>query len=160
MSLVNEHRAVRRPIAGWRGDTTVILGVRALLTDVLGGVAEDLLPGEVDLPDHMGAVVACSWRWHPPKPYVYVRADQPTDLRADLWGFAAALASSVCEGRLPLGEEDFLFIGNRRVPGAGSGTALLGSAVLRRLGRRNAVCDFPVYRWTDGASPALLAPAA
>lgn len=136
-------------MAGWRSDRTVILAVRALVTEALGGVAEDLLPGEVELPDHVGAVVACSWRWNQPHPYVYVRADQPTDLRADLWGYATALAISVGEGRVPLGESDFLLVDNRRSPVRRPNTALLAALLLQRLGRRATDCDFLVYQWTD-----------
>jgi hypothetical protein len=159
MSILDRYQHGRwAPVAGWQPDTTVILGVRALLTDTLGGVAEDILPGEVELPGHVGAVVACSWRWHPPRPYVYIRADQPTDLRADLWGFATALAVCVCQGRVPLGEEDFLFVGNQRTPVRNWDTGLLGALILQRLGRKATSCDFPVFRWTGTAdSPSAAA---
>jgi hypothetical protein len=150
MSILDRYQHGKTaPIAGWQPDTTVILGVRALLTEEFGGVAEDILPGELELPDYVGGVVACSWRWDPPRPYVYIRADQPTDLRADLWGFATALAVSVIQGRIPLGEDDFLFISNRREPVREPNTALLGALLLQRLGRKTTTCNFPVYRWTD-----------
>ncbi|MEV7603354.1 hypothetical protein AB0O91_38895 [Kitasatospora sp. NPDC089797] len=137
------------PIAGRQPDRTVILAVRALLTDSLNGIAEDLLPGEFALPDTIGAVVADGGNRGRRRPAVYVRADQPSDLRADLWGFCTALAVLVCEEQMPLAPGECLLIGNERTPVRGRGAAFLGALILQRLGRRSGSCGFTVYQWGE-----------
>ncbi|MFE9426181.1 hypothetical protein ACFYNO_24835 [Kitasatospora sp. NPDC006697] len=139
------------PMAGWQPDRTVILAVRALLTDILEGFAEDILPGECDLPDGIGAVVTCDRPGGVMRPVVYVRADQPTGLRADLWGFCTALAVLACEGRFSLPAGECLFIGNERSPVRRVGAALLGALILQWLGRKPGDCDFPIYTWAGQA---------
>ncbi|WP_438290803.1 hypothetical protein [Streptomyces sp. HUAS TT7] len=134
------------PRDGWQPDREVILAVRSLITDTLGGTAEDILPGEAVLPWDVGAAVAAGVA----EPWICVRADLPAGLRADLWGFCLALAVTVQEGAPPMGRGGFLYVGQHPRPITRPGTALLAALILQRLGRRSGDTAFPVhtvYAW-------------
>jgi hypothetical protein len=150
MSILDQFRGPRwEPRNGWRPDREVILALREIITDHLGGEAGDILPSDGPVPDALGAVATALYRDGAPRACVYVRADLPTDLRADLWGFATGLAAAMADGHVEPGTEGLLLIGRERRPVTRPGWGLAGALIVQRLGRRPGNCDFRVYRDLD-----------
>ncbi|MEU1456869.1 hypothetical protein [Streptomyces avermitilis] len=134
------------PLHGWRDDEEVITALRELITETLDGVAEDV-PDEVyPLHDSVGAAVTIGYDEHgEPHPLVWVRADLPSGLRADLWGYCAALAVSFDRVDVEPDENGVYYVGTERSPVTGPGLPLLAAVTLQRLGRRPENCAFPLF---------------
>src|SRR5690242_9297054 len=115
MGILDEFRGAEwEPRHGWRSDREVVLAARAVITEHLGGEAEDILPSDGWVPSALGAVVAAPDRTGAPRPFVAVRAELPTGLRADLWGFGTALAAAVADRRAEPGAGGLLLVGRER----------------------------------------------
>lgn len=155
MSILDQFRGVRwAPRHGWRSDREVVLAVRAVITEYLGGEAEDILPSDGFVPDALGAVVAAPSRNGTPRPFVAVRAELPVGLRADLWAFGTALAVGLVGSRAESGAGGLLLVGRERHLVSGPGWGLAAALIVQRLGRRPGDCDFRVYRnMADLADP-------
>jgi len=105
------------PRNGWRSDEEVIASVRSLIDHVLDGVTEGFPEEAYPLPD---------------------------GLRADLWGFCAALISVGDKSEERADKDGVLYIGKRRRPVMGPGPELLGALTVQRFGRRPGDCAFPL----------------
>jgi hypothetical protein len=150
MSFLDQFRGPRwEPRNGWRPDREVILALREVITDHLGGEAVDILPSDGLVPDGLGAVATTRYRKGAPRACVYVRADLPADLRADLWGVTTVLAAAMADGLVEPGAEGLLLVGRERRPVTRPGWGLAGALIVQRLGRRPGDCDFRVYRNVD-----------
>ncbi|MFE1797704.1 hypothetical protein ACFW9L_16240 [Streptomyces sp. NPDC059517] len=137
--------SVYAPLHGWQCDEAVITALRELITNSLNGVAEDV-PREVyPLADGIGAAVIVGYDEHgTPHPLLWVRADLSSGLRADLWGYCAALATgSDCVDVEP-DENGIYYLGTQRSAVTGPGLALLAAITVQRLGRRPEDCAFPL----------------
>lgn len=133
---------------GGRRYSDVIIALQSLIEEKLGGFAYDLMPAEFDTALPVGGVAGITRR-NPggePRPCVFVRADLPADLRADLWGFCTALAVCACDGTVRLDEDDMTLVGLERRPVTEQGPALLGALLIRRFGGVPGNCDFPLLR--------------
>ncbi|WHM36004.1 hypothetical protein [Streptomyces sp. BPTC-684] len=150
MSILDQYRGARwAPRHGWRPDREVILALRAVITEHLGGEAGDILPSDGLVPDALGAVVAAPSTNGTPRPFVSVRAQLPTSLRADLWGFGTVLAVEMADRRAEPGAGGLLLVGRERHPVIRPGRGLAAALIVQRLGRRPGDCDFRVYRNID-----------
>ncbi|MFD0314681.1 hypothetical protein [Streptomyces flavalbus] len=133
------------PLHGWRSDEEVITALRTLITDALAGTAEDMPEEAYPLPEGVGALVALGYdeqgRLHP---LVWVRTDIPSGLRADLWGYCAALSASLDRVDAEPDEDGIFYVGMERSPVTGPGTALLAAVTVQRMGRRPEDCAFPL----------------
>jgi len=150
MGIVDDHEpaARRQSPGGLRPNSEVIIALQSLIEDRLGGFAYDLMPGEFDPRLPVGGVAGLTTR-HPgeqPRPCVFVRADLPSDLRVDLWGFCTALAVCACEGTVQLDEDGLTLVGLERRPVTRRGPGLLGALLLRRFGGNPGDCDFAILR--------------
>ncbi|AJC53651.1 hypothetical protein [Streptomyces sp. 769] len=128
-------------------DQDVILRIREVLTDHLGGIAEDILPGDGAVPEPIAGAVTTGYKHGAWRPCVFLRADLTTTLRADLWGFCTALALQLLDGQAHGCGAGIVGVGRERRPVKGYGTGLLGALIVRRFGRRPAACDFPIFVW-------------
>ncbi|MDQ1024768.1 hypothetical protein QF035_002350 [Streptomyces umbrinus] len=147
--------SVYAPLHGWRSDEEAIAALRELITDALDGVAEDIPEGAYPLPDAIGAAVTIGYDEHgKPHPLVWVRADLPSGLRADLWGYCTALAVGFHHVDVEPDENGIYYVGTERSPVIGPGTALLAAVTLQRLGRRPEDCAFPLFSSPDQAEMA------
>jgi len=146
MRIIDEYQPVERS-AEPRSNSEVIIALQSLLEDRLGGFAYDLMPDEFDTNLPVGGIAGLTTRGPgaTPRPCVFVRADLPSDLRADLWGFCTALAVCACDGTVRLDDGGLTLVGIERRPVTTEGPALLGAILMRRLGRDPGDCDFPVY---------------
>ncbi|MGW1614913.1 hypothetical protein ACWCQZ_36830 [Streptomyces sp. NPDC002285] len=133
------------PLHDWLSDEEVITALRTLITDALAGTAEDM-PDEVyPLPEGVGATVALGYDEQGAlHPLVWVRTDIPSGLRADLWGYCAALSASLDRVDVEPDEDGIFYVGMERSPVTGPGVALLAAATVQRLGRRPEDCAFPL----------------
>ncbi|MBV7700932.1 hypothetical protein [Streptomyces sp. TRM70350] len=133
------------PLHGWRSDEEVIVALRTLITDALAGTAEDMPEDAYPLPDGVGATVAIGCddqgALHP---LVWVRTDIPSGLRADLWGYCAALSASLDRVDAEPDENGIFYVGMERSPVPGPGLALLAAVTVQRMGRRPEDCSFPL----------------
>jgi hypothetical protein len=146
MGIIDEYQpADRSPDP--RPNSEVIIALQSLIEDKLGGFAYDLMPDEFDTSLPVGGVAGLTTRspGSEPRPCVFVRADVPSDLRADLWGFCTALAVCACEGTVRLDHDGLTLVGLERRPVTSEGPALLGAILMRRFGRDPGDCDFPLY---------------
>ncbi|MFC9846260.1 hypothetical protein ACFWFF_29240 [Streptomyces sp. NPDC060223] len=156
MSFLDQFQGPQwEPRSGWRSDREVILALREVITDHLGGEAGDILPSDGPVPDGLGAVATAPYRNGVPRPCAFVRADLPTDVRADLWGFTTVLAVAMADGLVAPGTDGLLLVGCERRPVTGRGWGLAGSLIVQRLGRRPGDGDFRVYRDLDDMAIAL-----
>lgn len=144
------------PLHGWRGDEEVTAALRTLITDILAGTAEDMPEEAYPLPDGVGATVALGYddqgTLHP---LVWVRTDVPSGLRADLWGYCAALSASLDHLDAEPDEDGIFYVGMERSPVTGPGVALLAAVMVQRLGRRPEDCAFPLLPRPAQAENAL-----
>lgn len=133
------------PLHGWRSDEEAIAALRTLITDALAGTAEDMPEEVYPLPDGVGATVAIGYDdqgvLHP---LVWVRTDIPSGLRADLWGYCAALSASLDRVDAEPDENGIFYVGMERSPVTGPGVALLAAIIVQRMGRRPEDCAFPL----------------
>ncbi|MER6534548.1 hypothetical protein ABT215_12205 [Streptomyces sp900105755] len=130
---------------GWRGDDEVIAALRTLITDALNGTAEDVPEEAYPLPESVGAAVAIGYdEQGAPHPLVWVRTDISSGLRADLWGYCAALCVSLDRLDVEPDENGIYYVGMERSPVTGPGVALLAAVTLQRMGRRPEDCAFPL----------------
>lgn len=133
------------PLHGWRSDEEVIAALRTLITDALAGTAEDMPEEVYPLPEDVGAAVAIGYDeqgiLHP---LVWVRTDIPSGLRADLWGYCAALSASLDRVDVEPDENGIFHVRMERSPVTGPGVALLAAVTVQRLGRRPEDCAFPL----------------
>lgn len=133
------------PLHGWRSDEESIAALRTLITDALAGTAEDMPEEVYPLPDGVGAMVAIGYDdqgvLHP---LVWVRTDIPSGLRADLWGYCAALSASLDRVDAEPDENGIFYVGMERSPVTGPGVALLAAVIAQRMGRRPEDCAFPL----------------
>jgi len=146
MGIIDEYQPAERSPAP-RSNSEVIIALQSLIEDKLGGFAYDLMPDEFDTSLPVGGLAGLT-SGQPggePRPCVFVRADIPSDLRVDLWGFCTALAVCACEGTVRLDDAGLTLVGLERRPVTRQGPALLGAILMRRLGRDPGDCDFPVY---------------
>ncbi|MGW3102838.1 hypothetical protein [Streptomyces sp. NPDC001100] len=133
------------PLHGWLSDEEVIDALRTLITDALDGTAEDIPEEAYPLPDGVGAAVTIGYDDQgAPHPLVWVRADIPSGLRADLWGYCAALSASLDRVDAEPDENGIFYVGMERSPVSGPGVALLAAVTVQRLGRRPEDCAFPL----------------
>ncbi|MEU1185808.1 hypothetical protein ABZ464_51020 [Streptomyces sp. NPDC005820] len=133
------------PLHGWRGDEEVIAAVRTLITDALDGTAEDVPEEAYPLPEGVGAAVTMGYdEQGAPHPLVWVRTDIPSGLRADLWGYCAALSVSFDRVDVEPDADGIYYVGMERSPVTGPGVALLAALTLQRMGRRPDDCAFPL----------------
>ncbi|WTW98262.1 hypothetical protein OG216_35165 [Streptomycetaceae bacterium NBC_01309] len=131
------------PMHGWRSDEEVIQALKELIVEALNGVAEDM-PPDARPADAVGAAVTFGVDASgTSRPFVWVRSDLPSPLRADLWGFCMALAART-ETDIEPDEDGIWYVGVQRSPVTGPGVALLGAVVAQRFGRRPDDCAFPV----------------
>ncbi|WP_244792887.1 hypothetical protein [Streptomyces sp. BJ20] len=133
------------PLHGWRSDEEVIAALRTLVTDALAGTAEDMPEEVYPLPEGVGATVAIGYddegELHP---LVWVRTDIPSGLRADLWGYCAALSVSLDRVDVEPDENGIFYVGMERSQVTGPGIALLAAVTVQRMGRRPEDCAFPL----------------
>ncbi|MGK3106124.1 hypothetical protein [Streptomyces sp. WAC05858] len=133
------------PMHGWRNDEEVIEALRTLITDALIGHAEDMPEEVYPLPDGVGASVAIGYdEQGAPHPLVWVRTDIPSGLRADLWGYCAALSINLDRADVEPDENGIFYVGMERSPVTGPGVALLAAVTVQRMGRRPEDCAFPL----------------
>ncbi|MGC9543347.1 hypothetical protein [Streptomyces sp. UG1] len=133
------------PLHGWRGDEEVIAALRTLIIDALAGTAEDMPEEAYPLPEGVGAMVAIGYDEQGAlHPLVWVRTDIPSGLRADLWGYCAALSASLDRVDVEPDENGIFYVGMERSPVTGPGVALLAAAIVRRMGRSPEDCAFPL----------------
>jgi hypothetical protein len=122
---------------GWRDDEEVIAALRTLITDNLEGLAEDIPDHVRPLPEGVGAAIAFGMddkgEAHP---LIFVRADLPSGLRADLSGFCTAFAAGAEHSDAEPDPDGIYYIGMERSPVAGPGAGLLGALMVQRIGRR------------------------
>ncbi|MFE9426182.1 hypothetical protein ACFYNO_24840 [Kitasatospora sp. NPDC006697] len=141
------------PVAGWRTDEQVIEALKDLIVQHLDGIAEDVPPHVRPVPDGIGAAVAFGYdadgQAHP---IVYVDADLPSGLRADLWGFCAALAGGADPGGVDPSSDGVYYVGTQRLPVTGPGVSLLAALMVQQLGRRPGDCSFPLTAAPETAS--------
>ncbi len=144
------------PLHGWRSDEEVIAALRTLITDALAGTAEDIPEEAYPLPDGVGAAVTIGYDDQgAPHPLVWVRTDIPSGLRADLWGYCAALSVSFDRVDIEPDEDGIFYVGMERSPVSGPGLALLAAVTIQRLGRRPEDCAFPLLSSPAQAEEAL-----
>lgn len=137
--------SVYAPLHGWQCDEAVITALRELITNSLNGVAEDVPHKAYPLPAGIGAAVAVGYDEHgAPRPLVWVRADLPSGLRADLWGYCAALATGTDCVDVEPDENGIYYVGTQRSAVTGPGLALLAAITVQRLGRHPEDCAFPL----------------
>ncbi|MEU4616595.1 hypothetical protein [Streptomyces umbrinus] len=86
-----------------------------------------------------------------PRPMVWVRADLPSELRADLWGYCAALVVGINRVDVEPDENGIYYVGTERSAVSGPGLALLAAVIVQRLGRRPGDCAFPLLSSLDQA---------
>ncbi|MFF7566678.1 hypothetical protein ACFZB4_42835 [Streptomyces pseudovenezuelae] len=144
--------SVYAPLHGWRRDEDVIAALRDMITDELNGVAEDIPAEAYPLPDGVGAAVSIGYDKHgAPRPLVWVRADLPSGLRTDLWGYCAALVVGIDRVDVEPDENGIYYVGAERNAVTGPGLALLAAVTVQRLGRRPGDCAFPLLSSLDQA---------
>lgn len=135
------------PLHGWRSDEEVITALRALITDALGGMAEDIPDEAYPLPEGVGAAITFGYdKEGEGHALVWVRKDLPSGLRADLWGFCVALAGFPDRIDSAADEDGICYIGIEGTWVPGPGTALLAALTVQRMGRRPGNCAFPFLR--------------
>ncbi|WP_051866421.1 hypothetical protein [Streptomyces griseus] len=133
------------PLHGWRSDEEVITALRTLITGALAGTAEDMPEEVYPLPEGVGAMVAIGYDEQGAlHPLVWVRTDIPSGLRADLWGYCAALSASLDRVDVEPDENGIFYVGMEGSPVTGPGVALLAAAMVQRMGRRPEDCAFPL----------------
>ncbi|MEU5187685.1 hypothetical protein AB0G83_11160 [Streptomyces klenkii] len=133
------------PMDGWHGDEAVIDSLRSFIGEPLGGVAEEFPEEAYPLPEGVGAVIALGYdEAGRHRPLVWVDSRLPSGLRADLWGFCAAMIAEGSTAERRADAEGVLYVGKRRRPVRGPGPALLGALTVQRFGRRPRDCDFPL----------------
>lgn len=131
------------PMNGWRSDEETIAALRSLITESLGGVAEDVPEDAPPMPEGAGAAVAFGYnKAGDRRPLVFMRTDIPIDLRADLWGFCAGVAASPERVADEADESGIIYVGMERRPVTGPGLGLLGALMTQRIGRRPGDCEF------------------
>ncbi|MFD5104878.1 hypothetical protein [Streptomyces cinereoruber] len=131
------------PMNGWRDDEEVIASLRSFVGEPLGGVAEDIPESAYPLPEEVGAAIAFGYDEAGRRcPLAWVDSRLPAGLRADLWGFNAALIAAGDASENRADAEGILYIGRRRHPVRGPGPALLAALTVQRFGRRPQDCDF------------------
>ncbi|MFB8080657.1 hypothetical protein [Streptomyces sp. NPDC056013] len=133
------------PMDGWRENEEVIADLRSLVGERLGGVAEDIPEGAYPLPGEVGATIAFGYDEAGKRcPLAFVDSRLPSGLRADLWGFNVALIADGEASERKSDAEGILYVGRRRRPVRGPGSALLAALTVQRFGRRPQDCDFPL----------------
>jgi len=140
------------PLHGWRDDEEVITALRELITNALNGTAEDIPDEAYPLPEDLGAAVTIGYdEQGEPHPLVWVRTDLSSGLRADLWGYCAALAVGFDDMDEEPDKDGIYYVGTKRSPVTGPGLPLLAAVTLQRLGRRPEDCAFPILSPPDQA---------
>jgi hypothetical protein len=131
------------PMRGWQNDQDVITALMSLVTGALDGLAREIAPEECPFPEGVGGAVTWGYRDDgEERPCVFVRADLPSSLRADLWGFCIALACGARTEALEPDEHGIVYVGLERHPVARRGAGLLGALMVQRFGRRPGHCSF------------------
>lgn len=131
------------PMNGWRSDEETITALRSLITESLGGMAEDVPEDAPPMPEGAGAAVAFGYNEAGDRrPLVFMRTDIPIDLRADLWGFCAGVAASPERVADEADESGIIYVGMERTPVTGPGLGLLGALMTQRMGCRPGDCAF------------------
>jgi len=131
------------PMRGWQNDQDVISALISLVTGTLDGLAQEIAPEECPFPEGVGGAVTWGYRDDgEERPCVFVRADLPSSLRADLWGFCIALACGARTESLEPDEHGIVYIGLERHPVSRRGAGLLGALMVQRFGRRPGHCSF------------------
>lgn len=131
------------PMNGWRSDEETITALRSLITESLGGMAEDVPEDAPPMPEGAAAAVAFGYNEAGDRrPLVFMRTDIPIDLRADLWGFCAGVAASPERVADEADESGIIYVGMERTPVVGPGLGLLGALMTQRMGRRPGDCAF------------------
>ncbi|MGW6820798.1 hypothetical protein [Streptomyces sp. NPDC055005] len=133
------------PMNGWRPDEEVIEALRSFVTDTLDGIAEDVPEAVYPLPDGVGAAIAFGYdETGRRRPLIWVDSRLSQALRADLWGYCAALIADGAKSEGHADADGLLFVGTERQPVTGTGPALLGALTVQRFGRRPGDCAFPL----------------
>lgn len=131
------------PLNGWCSDEEAIAALRSLITESFGGMAEYVPADAPPMPAGAGAAVAFGYDEAGDRhPLIFMRTDIPSDLRADLWGFCVAVATSPDSVTGEPDENGIVYVGMERSPVTGPGLGLLGALMTQRMGRRPGDCAF------------------
>lgn len=131
------------PINGWRTDNEVIAALQDLMSEVGVSEGREVPPQECPFPEAVGVALAFGVdAAGENRSFVFVRADLPSALRADLWGFALAVASGAPCPDMEPDADGIVYVGSERHLVKRRGAGLLAALMLQRLGRRPGHCGF------------------